>query len=62
MQMDYLNDKLENHAIIINPDEGEVLALGDSSVRLQLTSEETNDQFGIYQITLEGGAEGAKLS
>jgi len=59
--MDYLNDKLENRAVIIKPDEGELVSFGDSSVRLQLTSEETNDQFGIYQIKLEGGVEGAKL-
>ncbi len=59
--MDYLNDQLENEAKVILPDEGEWIAFGNSSVVLRLTSEDTNDRFGIYQITLDGGAEGAKL-
>lgn len=53
--MDYLNDQLTDTAKIIKPNEGEMLSFGNSSIHLRLTSEDTKDQFGIYQITLEGG-------
>lgn len=59
--MDYLIDQLKNKARFIRPDEGEHLAFGNSSVRLKLTSQDTNDQLGIYQIKLEAGAVGAQL-
>lgn len=59
--MDFLNDQLEDRGLIINPEDGELLTFGNSSVRLQITSEDTNDQFGVYNIYLEAGAEGAKL-
>ncbi len=58
--MDYLNDKLENRAKIIKPDDGEHLVLDNVSTNLMLTSEHTNDQLGIYYITLGAGAVGAK--
>ena len=59
--MDYSTDQLKNKARFIRPDEGEHLAFGNSSVRLKLTSQDTNDQLGIYQIKLEVGAVGAQL-
>ena len=59
--MDYLEDQLEDKALIIQPEEGEVLSFGDSLVILKLTSEQTRDRFGLYQITLGPGAVGAQL-
>lgn len=59
--MDYLIDQLKNRARFIKPNEGEHLAFGNSSVSLKLTSKDTNDQLGIYQIKLEAAAIGAQL-
>ena len=60
-QTDYLTDSLNNQARIFQPGEGEVLALGDSNVTLKITSEMTNDQLGVYEITLAPGTIGARL-
>ncbi len=58
--MDYLKETLENKAKVIEAQQGEILRFGDSSVNLKLTSEDTNDQLGIYEVNLEPGAIGAK--
>ena len=61
MKPDYFNDKLENKASIIQPNEGEKLGLSTISITFKVTSEMSNDQLGIYEITLPPMAIGAKL-
>lgn len=60
-RVDYLTDNLQNNAIIFQPGEGEVLSVGDGNVTLKITSEMTNDQLGVYEITLGPGTVGARL-
>ncbi|WP_299431211.1 cupin domain-containing protein [uncultured Maribacter sp.] len=61
MKPDYFNDKLENKASIIQPNEGEKFGLSTISITFKVTSEMSNDQLGIYEITLPPMAIGAKL-
>lgn len=61
MKPDYFNDKLENKASIIQPNEGEKLELSTISITFKVTSEMSNDQLGVYEITLPPMAIGAKL-
>lgn len=58
---DYFNDVLENKATVILPEEGEQLLLKDIEFTFKLTSEMSNDQLGVYKITLNPMAIGAKL-
>lgn len=61
MKPDYFNDKLENKASIIQPNEGEKLELSTIAITFKVTSEMSNDQLGVYEITLPPMAIGAKL-
>jgi quercetin dioxygenase-like cupin family protein len=61
MKPDYFNDKLENKASIIQPNKGEKLELNTISITFKITSEMSNDQLGVYEITLPPMAIGAKL-
>lgn len=61
MKPDYFNDKLENKASIIQPNEGEKLELSTISITFKVTSEMSNDQLGVYEITLPPMEIGAKL-
>lgn len=61
MKPDYFNDKLENKASIIRPNEGEKLELSTIAITFKVTSEMSNDQLGVYEITLPPMAIGAKL-
>ncbi len=61
MTTDYFNDQLENNASIINPNEGEKLELSTISITFKVTSEISNDQLGVYEISLPPMAIGAKL-
>ncbi|WP_420399038.1 cupin domain-containing protein [Flagellimonas sp.] len=58
---DYFNDVLENKATVILPNEGERLLLKDIEFTFKVTSEMSNDQLGVYKITLNPMAIGAKL-
>ena len=58
---DYFNDVLENRATVILPEEGEQLLLNDIEFTFKVTSEMSNDQLGVYKITLNPMAIGAKL-
>ncbi len=58
---DYFNDQLENEAVIVAPEQGEKLELETISITFKVTSEMSNDQLGIYEITLPPMAIGAKL-
>ncbi|RKR07868.1 quercetin dioxygenase-like cupin family protein [Maribacter vaceletii] len=57
----YFVDKLESNASIINPNEGEKLELTTISITFKVTSEMSNDQLGVYEISLPPMAIGAKL-
>ncbi|SHI60619.1 cupin domain-containing protein [Aquimarina spongiae] len=58
---DYFNDQLESEAVIVAPEQGEKLELETISITFKVTSEISNDQLGIYEITLPPMAIGAKL-
>nr|WP_299383964.1 cupin domain-containing protein [Allomuricauda sp.] len=60
-EIDYFNDVLENNASIILPEEGEQLLLKEIEFTFKVTSEISNDQLGVYKITLNPMAIGAKL-
>jgi quercetin dioxygenase-like cupin family protein len=57
----YFEDKLEDNASIISPNEGEKLELNTISITFKVTSEMSNDQLGVYEISLPPMAIGAKL-
>ncbi|SHH02932.1 cupin domain-containing protein [Flagellimonas flava] len=58
---DYFNDVLEDRATVILPEKGEQLLLNDIEFTFKVTSEMSNDQLGVYKITLNPMAIGAKL-
>jgi len=57
----YLTDHLKDKAVIFNPSEGEIFAIGNSSVTLKVTGDITNGQLGVYEIALGPGTVGAQL-
>lgn len=57
----YFEDELVDNAHIIGPEEGESLHLNGISVTFKVTSELSNNQLGVYEITLPPKAIGAKL-
>ncbi|HAS42032.1 MAG TPA: cupin domain-containing protein [Microscillaceae bacterium] len=58
---DFFNDTLVNQALIIQPGEGEHFSMNGLSLTLKVTSDLSNDQLGLYEITLAPQAIGAKL-
>lgn len=61
MPTDFFNDQLTNNASIIQPNEGEKLELNTIAITFKVTSKMSNDQLGIYEISLPPMAIGAKL-
>lgn len=57
----HFEDTLENNAIIVQPNGGEKLELSTISITFKVTSDMSNDQLGVYEITLPPMAIGAKL-
>jgi len=57
----YLKDNLEDRAAVFKPGEGEVLKIKGSTITLKVTSRISNDQLGVYEITLEPKTIGAQL-
>lgn len=57
----YFEDELQDNAKIILPKEGEKLELNTISITFKITSEMSNDQLGVYEISLPPMAIGAKL-
>ena len=57
----YFEDELVNRASIIAPEEGESLNLNGLSVTFKVTSELSNNQLGVYEITVPPKTIGAKL-
>lgn len=57
----YFEDELVDNASIILPEEGESLNLNGLSVSFKVTSELSNNQLGVYEISLPPNTIGAKL-
>ena len=57
----YLKDTLEDRAAVFKPGEGEVLRIQGSTITMKVTSSLSNDQLGIYEISLEPDTVGARL-
>ena len=55
----YLHDQLIDNATIFRPGDGEVLSIKGGRITLKVTSDLTNDQLGVYEISLEPGVVGA---
>jgi quercetin dioxygenase-like cupin family protein len=60
-QNPYLEDQLEDRAVIVRPTEGEVLEGGGSKITFKVTSAISHDQLGVYQIELAPKTVGAQL-
>jgi quercetin dioxygenase-like cupin family protein len=58
---DYINDQLEDRALLIQAEEGERLSLEGMAITFKLSSEQSNDQLGVYEIELAPKTIGAKL-
>ena len=57
----YLVDQLKDNAAIFPPGEGEVLEIGGSKITFKVTSSISNDQLGVYEISLAPNTIGAQL-
>ena len=57
----YFEDTLADKGLVVNPGEGEKLTTNGMSIEFLIESSVTNDQLGIYEITLAPGTIGAKL-
>jgi quercetin dioxygenase-like cupin family protein len=57
----FLEDVLEDKAAVFAPGQGEVLPIKGGSITLKITSAISNNQMGVYEITLEPGTIGAQL-
>jgi quercetin dioxygenase-like cupin family protein len=57
----YLQDTLVDRSTVLRPGEGTVLSIKGGSITLKVTSDKTNDQLGIYEISLQPGVVGAGL-
>lgn len=58
---DYLKDALVSKATVIEPGTGESLSVMGSTMTFKLTTASTNNQLGLYEITLAPQVTGAKL-
>ena len=61
MNNPYIQDQLTDRALVRQQGECEALEFSKSRISLQLTSSETSDQLGIYQIELQPRTVGAQL-
>ena len=61
MDTNYFEDELVNNAKIFHSSDGEHLEMGGISVTFKVTSEISNNQLGIYEISLSPKTIGAKL-
>ena len=60
MQQHYLEDRLEDRAVVVRPEEGEHINAAGGEIILKITSDMTKDQLGIYEIRLMPGVTGAQ--
>ena len=57
----YLADPLKNRAVVLGHHEGKSLSIRGVTITMRVTSEMSNDQLGIYDITLSPHTIGARL-
>lgn len=57
----FYTDTLIDRSIIRRANEGKKLSLDGVSTLFKVTSEDSNDRFGVYEITMAPGKVGAKL-
>lgn len=57
----YLKDDLDNNATVMKPGKGESLSVLGSTMTFKLTTASTNNQLGLYEVTLAPQVSGAKL-
>lgn len=57
----FLKDDLKDAAVVFQPGDGEVLRMGGSKITLKVTSAISNDQLGVYEISLAPNTVGAQL-
>lgn len=60
-QQHYLEDTLEDRAVVVRSEEGEHINAAGGEIILKITSNMTKDQLGIYEIRLMPGVTGAQL-
>src|SRR5690348_12187715 len=60
-QQHYLEDTLEDRAVVVRSEEGEHINATGGEIILKITSDMTKDQLGIYEIRLMPGVTGAQL-
>lgn len=58
---DFFNDTLENKVVVVPPEQGETYNMNGGAYTFKVTSEDTGDQLGIYEIVLEPKTKGANL-
>jgi mannose-6-phosphate isomerase-like protein (cupin superfamily) len=58
---DFNSDTLIDRSIIRLPDEGRKLSFDGSSTLFKITSDDSNDRLGVYEVTLVPGKTGAQL-
>ena len=58
---DYLTDDLENKGFVLGPEDGTRLQIGGSTITFKVTSTDTQDRLGVYEIQLEPRRVGAQL-
>lgn len=59
-KIDYFNDRLENNGKILMPGDGEKIGIGGLELIFKITSNDSNDQLGVYNINLAPQTIGAK--
>lgn len=57
----FLKDPLEDKAVIFEPKQGKVIHIRGGTITLKVTNSISNDQLGVYEISLEPGIVGAQL-
>jgi quercetin dioxygenase-like cupin family protein len=57
----FLNDPLQDRSVVFSPGEGKRIPIQGGAITFKVTSEISNDQLGIYEISLEAGVVGAQL-
>ncbi|PSL46290.1 mannose-6-phosphate isomerase-like protein (cupin superfamily) [Chitinophaga niastensis] len=61
IKADYFNDELIDKAVVFQPGEGEAIRMGGFACTFKVTSELSNNQLGLYEITLPPLTIGANL-
>lgn len=57
----YLSDTLDNQGIVLGPEDGDRLEVGGNTIIFKVTSDDTLDQLGVYEIRLAPRTVGAQL-